>query len=122
MTRFDSESLLGKLGAVRDAMSVSRAFGESYRVDDVTVIPVALVRGGGGGGTGPGTDAQPDDEPGRSGGGLGFGINVRPVGVVVVKGGDVRWQPTVDVNRAILGGQLLALAAILVIRRLVARS
>jgi hypothetical protein len=47
---------------------------------------------------------------------------VRPVGVVVVQGGNVKWQPTVDVNRIVLGGQLLALAAILVIRRLLARS
>ena len=41
-------SVLDKLGAVKDAMTVSRAFGENYQVDGVTVVPVATVRGGGG--------------------------------------------------------------------------
>jgi hypothetical protein len=48
---------------------------------------------------------------------MGFGATVRPIGVVVVNDGKVRWQPTVDVMRIILGAQLLGLAAILTVRR-----
>jgi hypothetical protein len=68
-------------------------------------VPAAAVRGGGGGGS---------DE--RANGGGGFGLTARPVGAYVLRGGDARWLPAVDVNRAILGAQLvlgiLALAAL----------
>jgi uncharacterized spore protein YtfJ len=37
-------SVLDKLGVVKDAMTVSRVFGESYQVDGVTIVPVATVR------------------------------------------------------------------------------
>jgi uncharacterized spore protein YtfJ len=121
MSKVDAGSLLDRLGAFREAMTVGRVFGESYRVDDVTIIPVAVVRGGGGGGTGSNVEVQPGDEPSRFGGGFGFGVNVRPVGIVVVKDGQVTWQPTIDVMRVIVGGQLLALAAILTVRRLLRR-
>ncbi len=50
MTDNQLSSLLDKLGAVKDTMTVSRVFGESYQVDGTTVVPVATVRGGGGGG------------------------------------------------------------------------
>ena len=52
MTDMQLSSVLDKLGAVKDAMAVSRVFGESYQVDGVTIVPVATVRGGGGGGEG----------------------------------------------------------------------
>ncbi|WP_221934855.1 hypothetical protein [Georgenia yuyongxinii] len=42
-----------------------------------------------------------------SGGGGGFGVRARPVGVYVLKDGNVSWQPSLDLNRIILGGQLL---------------
>jgi uncharacterized spore protein YtfJ len=106
-------SALEKLGAIKDAMTVSRAFGESYRINGVTLIPVATVRGGGGGGTGTGTDSAGEK---GTGSGLGFGAAVRPVGVVVIKDGEVTWRPTIDVMRIILGAQLIALAAIFAFR------
>jgi uncharacterized spore protein YtfJ len=118
-----TSSVLDRLGAVKDAMTVGRAFGDSYQVDGVTIIPVATVRGGGGGGSGSGTapetgkESTPGEKAMGSGEGLGFGAVVRPVGVVVVKDGTATWQPTIDVMRIILGGQLLALAAILVFGR-----
>jgi hypothetical protein len=34
----------------------------------------------------------------------------------VISGNDVRWQPAVDVNRAIIGGQIVAIVALLVLR------
>jgi uncharacterized spore protein YtfJ len=108
-----NSSALDKLGEIKDAMTVSRAFGESYEINGVTIIPVAAVRGGGGGGSGTGKDGS---EGQGSGAGLGFGAAVRPIGVLVVEDGKVRWQPAIDVMRIILGAQLLGLAAILVIR------
>jgi hypothetical protein len=76
----------------------------------VVVIPAAAVIGGGGGGTGD----QPD---GTTGGGGGYGLRARPVGAFVVRGDRVSWQPAFDLNRVILGCQLLGLAAILLIHR-----
>jgi hypothetical protein len=40
-------------------------------------------------------------------------VNSRPSGVYVVKDGDVRWIPAVDVNRVILGAQVVAIVALL---------
>lgn len=36
-----------------------------------------------------------------------FATRTRPLGVYVVKDGEAQWQPAVDVNRAILGGQII---------------
>jgi uncharacterized spore protein YtfJ len=55
MTDNQLSSVLDKLGVVKDTMTVSRVFGESYQVDGTTIVPVATVRGGGGGGGGEGT-------------------------------------------------------------------
>ena len=43
---------------------------------------------------------------------------VRPVGAFVVKDGAVTWSPSVDVMRIVVGGQLVALAGILVLGRI----
>jgi uncharacterized spore protein YtfJ len=109
-------SALSKLDAVQDVLTVKRVFGDAYEVGGVTVIPVAAVRGGGGGGGGEG-DA-PDAQGTGSGAGLGFGVNVRPVGAFVVKDGTVTWSPSVDVMRIVMGGQLVAIAGILVLGRI----
>jgi uncharacterized spore protein YtfJ len=106
---------LSRLDAVRDILTVKRVFGEPYELDGATVIPVAAVRGGGGGGGGEGDEG--DAQRTGSGGGLGFGVNVRPVGVFVVKDGVVTWSPSVDVMRVVFGGQLVALAGVLVLGR-----
>ena len=106
---------LSKLDAVKDVLTVKRVFGDAYDLDGVTVIPVAAVRGGGGGGGGEG-DA-PDAQGTGSGAGLGFGVNVRPVGAFVVKDGTVTWSPSIDVMRIVMGGQLVALAGIFALGR-----
>lgn len=106
---------LSKLDAVKDVLTVRRVFGDAYELDGVTVIPVAALRGGGGGGGGEG-DA-PGAEGSGSGAGAGFGVAMRPVGAFVVKDGDVTWTPSVDVMRVVLGGQLVALAGVLVLGR-----
>lgn len=112
-------AVMERIDAAKDAMSVRRVFGESYEVDGATVIPVAAVRGGGGGGGGEGRG--PEQQGSGTGAGMGFGVNVRPLGVYVVKEGEVRWQPAVDVMRVILGGQVLALVAILTVRRILSK-
>ena len=109
---------LSKLDAVKDVLTVKRVFGEAYELDGVTVIPVAAVRGGGGGGGGEG-DAPAAQGTG-SGAGLGFGVNVRPVGAFVVKDGTVTWSPSIDPMRIVMGGQLVALAGIFVLGRVLA--
>ena len=75
------------------------------------MIPAARVQGGAGGGTGEGPEG-----PGRPWAGTGFGINAKPAGAFVVKGDDVSWRPAVDVNKVILGGQIVAILALLVAR------
>ena len=115
MTNTQLSAVLDKFGAVKDTMAVSRVFGESYQVDGMTIVPVATVRGGGGGGGGEGS--APGGEGTGTGAGLGFGVIVRPLGVYIVKDGEVSWQPAIDVLRIVVGGQLLALAAILALRR-----
>jgi uncharacterized spore protein YtfJ len=113
------ETVLERLNAVKETMTVSRVFGDAYERDGVTVIPVASVRGGGGGGGGEGEAS--DAQGSGSGGGVGFGVTARPVGVYVVKDGDVTWQPSIDVMRLVLGGQIVAIVALLTLRRLLAR-
>jgi uncharacterized spore protein YtfJ len=113
------EGALSRIDAVKDALTVRRVFGDAYQVEDVMVIPVARVRGGGGGGGGEGTGTNNGNEGSGVGAGMGFGMDARPVGVYVVKDGDVTWQPAVDVMRVIVGGQLLGLVAILAFRSIV---
>ncbi|WP_418276559.1 hypothetical protein ACNHYB_01200 [Isoptericola jiangsuensis] len=48
-----------------------------------------------------------------SGGGGGYGLRVKPVGVYVVSAESTRWQPVLDLNKAILGGQIVAIAVAL---------
>jgi uncharacterized spore protein YtfJ len=97
----------------KDAITVRRVFGEPYEKNGITVIPAARVQGGAGGGTGQGPEGT------GSGGGTGFGVNAKPVGAFVVTGADVSWRPAIDVNRAILGGQVVAIFALLVARSIV---
>jgi uncharacterized spore protein YtfJ len=114
------DATLAKIEGVKDVMSVRRVFGEAYQVDDVTIIPVAVIRGGGGGGGGEG-DGNNGSQAAGSGAGMGFGVDARPVGVYIVKGGEVSWQPAIDVTRVVLGGQLLGLVAILSLRSILRR-
>ena len=38
--------------------------------------------------------------------GGGFGLSATPAGAYVIRGGAVEWQPAIDVNRIVLGGQI----------------
>jgi uncharacterized spore protein YtfJ len=94
------------LQGARDAISVKRVFGDPIETDGVTIIPAAKVGGGGGGG------GDSEDN-----GGGGFGIGAKPVGVYVIKDGNVSWQPAVDVNRLIAFAFAIGLVAALRLRR-----
>lgn len=97
----------------RETLTVKRVFGEPYEKNGVTVIPAAKVQGGAGGGDGEGPEGM-----GR-GSGSGFGLNARPVGAFLVRGDDVTWRPAVDLNKIILGGQVVAIVALLTLRAIV---
>lgn len=101
------------------ALQAKRVYGKPYERDGLIVIPAATVRGGLGGGGGSGEG--PDGKGQGSGGGGGFGLVARPAGAWVIKGDDVAWQPALDVNRVILGSQLVLFGALLVVARLVRR-
>ena len=104
----DVQSALSEAGG---AMTAKRVYAEPYVHDGLTIIPAAAVRGGGGGG---------GDE---SSGGAGFGLYATPKGAWVVEGDKVTWKPAVDVNRIILGAQVVAVVALLTVRALIkARS
>ena len=98
-----------------DAMTFRRVYGEPVERDGVVVIPAAAVRGGGGGGGGGGTDGRPDGGHGE-GSGAGWGAEARPVGAWVIRDGDARWEPAIDVSRVILGAQVVAVLGLLTIR------
>ena len=119
-----------------DNFTVRRAFGTAYEKDGILIIPVALVAGGGGGGTSRSRrrdpDAGPDGPPGAgpaeqdatpkdsvpADAGGGFGGLVLPAGAYVVKDGQVRWVPAVDVTIVVLA----SLSVVRVLARTWSRS
>jgi len=117
----------------RDALTVRRVFGDPIERDGLTVIPVANVMGGGGGGGdmasldmgamagSQGSDADASSAEGRPvaserGGGAGFGVRATPAGVYVIKGGEVRWEPALDMTRIAIMGQVVGIVFLLVLR------
>ena len=96
------------LQGARDAMAVSRVYGEPIERNGVTLIPTAAVMGGGGGGS----------DTAENGGG-GFGVSARPVGTWIIRGDDVAWEPAVDATQLGLRGMLVAIIALLVLRSVV---
>ena len=93
-----------------DGMHVKQVFGEPIERDGVIYLPAAKVRGGGGGG---------GDTEGN--GGAGFGLTAKALGVYVIRDGKATWQPALDLNRVILGGQIVAIVALLVLRSIIRR-
>lgn len=97
------------LDKTRGDFSARRVFGEPVQQGDAIVIPAARVSGGAGGGEGKGPEEK------GTGAGSGFGLSARPAGAFVVRGGHVRWRPAIDVNRIILGGQIVAMVGLWVL-------
>jgi uncharacterized spore protein YtfJ len=91
-------------------MDAKQVFGQPIERDGVLFLPVAKVRGGGGAG---------GDNAGNGGG--GFGLTAKPAGMYVIRNGTATWQPALDLNRVILGGQIVAIVALLVLRAFLKR-
>jgi hypothetical protein len=96
------------VSGARDVVSVKRVYGDPYEKNGLTVIPAATVRGAGGG------IGAADEEHGESKK-SGFRMTARPSGAWIIEDGSATWKPAVDVNRIVLGGQMIAMTAILVV-------
>jgi uncharacterized spore protein YtfJ len=101
------------MAQVRDTLTVKRVFGEPFEKDGVTIIPAARVQGGAGGGSGEDPQGQ------GKGSGSGYALTARPVGAFIVRNGELSWRPAVDVNRIVLGGQVVAIVALLTVRAII---
>jgi uncharacterized spore protein YtfJ len=100
----------------KDSLDAKMVYTEPVEQDGTTVIAAARIAAGGGAGTG-------QDEHGQKGEGGGLGLTARPVGAYVLKDGNLRWQPAIDVNRLIAVIGVVAVAALFVVGRIVrARS
>jgi uncharacterized spore protein YtfJ len=121
MAQADS-AVLDMLQKVADSATVRTVYGEPVVQQGVTVIPAARVIGGGGGGGG-GRGGRGPNEGGGEGRGSGGGmrLSARPVGAFVIRRNRVRWRPAIDVNRVILGGQVVAVLAMLAGRSMMRR-
>jgi uncharacterized spore protein YtfJ len=93
----------------QDAITVRRVFGDPIEKDGITIIPAAKVMGGAGGGGPEGM------------GGAGFGIRARPAGVYVIKDGNVTWEAALDINRIVLGAQIVAIFFFIALRAMFKR-
>jgi uncharacterized spore protein YtfJ len=101
------------IAQARDALTIRRVFGEPYEKDGLTIIPAARVQGGAGAGGGEDPQSQ------GKGSGSGLAMSARPVGAFVIRNGELSWRPAVDVTRIALGGQVVAVVALLSLRAIV---
>jgi uncharacterized spore protein YtfJ len=108
--QMDVAALLEK---AHDVLNVRQVVGEPYEKNGTTLLPAVSIRGGGGGGSGDAADGA----PGGAGGGIG--MSARPVGAYVIRDGAVTWLPALDLNRVILGGQIVAITALILARSIV---
>ena len=95
---------------LREGLRPDLVYAAPIERDGALFIPAAKVRGGGGGG---------GDTQGN--GGVGFAITAKPAGMYVIRNGEATWQPALDLNRVILGGQIVGLVALLVLRSILRR-
>ena len=108
--------ILTLLEQARDTVNVRRVYGEPIERNGTTLIPAAAVQGGGGGGEGGGEGSDGDGHGQGHGAGGGWGAKARPVGAYVIRDSEVTWEPAIDISRIILGGQLVAVVALLTLR------
>jgi uncharacterized spore protein YtfJ len=104
------------LDTIREAIHHAGAdtvFGRPIDHDSVVILPVARLSGGGGGGSGTAPEVD-EHQPGGIGGGIG--VSAKPLGVFAIRDGRVSWRPAIDVNKIIVGGQIVAVVGLLVVR------
>jgi len=111
--------ILNSLREIVDSARAGRVFGDPVAHAGVVVLPAAKVSAGAGGGAGGGAKSSgAEHQPEGTGG--GFGMSAKPLGVFVIRAdGKVRWQPAIDVNKVIMGGQIVAVTAMLVARAVI---
>jgi hypothetical protein len=103
------------ISAARHVISVKRVYGDPYEKNGLAVIPAAIV----GGVAASASGDQTVDESGER----ACGLMARPSGAWIIQGDQVTWKPAIDVNRIVLGGQIIAFTAIFMAGRiLLARS
>jgi uncharacterized spore protein YtfJ len=95
---------------LRDQLKPDLVYAAPIERDGAIFLAAVKVRGGGGGG---------GDTDGN--GGAGFGLTAKPAGMYVIRDGTATWQPALDLNRVILGGQVVAVIALLVLRSILRR-
>jgi len=102
----------------RDSLGSKRVYGEPYEKNGITIIPAARVMGGAGGGDGgeKTTDGTDGAKVGGTGSGVGYGMAGSPAGAFVIKGDEVKWLPAIDVNRLMLGFQIVMIVFFLAVR------
>ncbi len=96
------------LQGAQDVINVKRVYGEPIEKDGLTLIPAAEVMGGGGGGS---------DEANNGGG--GFGVSARPVGMWIIRGDEVEFEPAMDQTKLALRGMVVAIVFLFVVRSVV---
>ena len=96
------------LDEARKSVGAKGVYAEPVVQNGMTLIPAATVAGGGGAGSG--------ESPDGHGGGGGFGVKSRPTGAWVIENGTVRWKTAYDLNRIVLGAELVALAGVFAAR------
>lgn len=97
----DTQAVLDQLGAIKDAGTVERVFGQPQTVGERMVIPVAEVRTCLGFGFGSGRKSEREDAPKGEGGGGGGGVMARPVGVVEVTPEGTNFVPIESPHRSV---------------------
>ncbi|HEX6869746.1 MAG TPA: sporulation protein [Micromonosporaceae bacterium] len=116
-------AVIDKIAESIETNTSRKVFSDPVTVGNVTVIPAAKISGRGGGGGGSPTErpsgAKEGGRPTGEGAGGGMAQSATPIGAFVVRGGRVRWRPAVDVNRLVLGGQVVAIVALMTVRALV---
>ena len=102
------------IAQARDALTVKRVFGGAVREgrrDHHSRSQSPGRRWGGGSGEDPQGQGK--------GSGSGFAMTARPFGAFVLREGELSWRPAVDVNRIVLGGQVVIIVALLTVRTII---
>jgi uncharacterized spore protein YtfJ len=108
------------LDRLKQSARVELAYGESRKVGEKTIIPIAMVSYlfGGGSGTGVGPSGHNGHSEGLGvGGGGGGGVRVQPVAVLEVTEDETRLMPIIDWAR-LATTAIIAISAVLVARRI----
>lgn len=100
-------------GGLSEEGGVKLVFGETRTVGDKSIIPVAKIGYGFGGGSGVGKakvqlperaeEVQKEGEESGKGAGFGGGLNVKPIGYIVITPEGVCFHPVFDLPALLMG-------------------